>query len=93
MLLEAHDLSVSYGDIKAVNEVNFSIDSGELISIIGANGAGKTSILGSIMGIIPIKGGDIFIFFRPVFNLADSAITTGVIFLIVFQKRFFKKRR
>jgi signal peptidase II len=41
---------------------------------------------------IPIKGGDTFIFFRPVFNLADAAITTGVIILIVFQKRFFNKK-
>ncbi len=40
---------------------------------------------------VPIKGGDTFIFFRPVFNLADTAITTGVITLIVFQKRFFNK--
>lgn len=40
---------------------------------------------------IPFKGGDYFIFFRPVFNIADSAITTGVITLIVFQRRFFKK--
>lgn len=40
---------------------------------------------------IPWKGGDTFIFFRPVFNIADSAITTGVIILIVFQRKFFKK--
>ncbi|HSG68058.1 MAG TPA: lipoprotein signal peptidase [Bacteroidales bacterium] len=40
---------------------------------------------------IPFKGGDPFIFFRPVFNVADSAITTGVITLIVFQRSFFKK--
>lgn len=37
------------------------------------------------------KGSDTFIFFRPVFNIADAAITTGVITLIVFQKKFFKK--
>jgi len=40
---------------------------------------------------IPFLGGDDFLFFRPVFNLADSSITTGVIALIVFQKRYFKK--
>jgi len=40
----------------------------------------------------PWKGGDSFIFFRPVFNIADAAITTGVITLIVFQKKFFKKK-
>jgi signal peptidase II len=40
---------------------------------------------------MPWKGGDTFIFFRPVFNLADTAITTGVIILIVFQRRFFRK--
>ena len=39
----------------------------------------------------PFWGGDEFIFFRPVFNIADSAITIGVFILIFFQKRFFKK--
>lgn len=39
----------------------------------------------------PIKPGQEFIFFSPVFNLADAAISTGVIAIIVFQKRFFKK--
>jgi signal peptidase II len=41
---------------------------------------------------IPFKGGDSFIFFRPVFNIADSAITTGVMILIIFQRVFFKKK-
>ena len=38
---------------------------------------------------VPFMGGDYFIFFRPVFNIADSAITTGVLFIILFQRSFF----
>jgi signal peptidase II len=41
----------------------------------------------------PVWGGDDFIFFRPIFNLADAAISTGVITILVFQKRFFKQRK
>ena len=39
---------------------------------------------------IPFKGGHSFEFFRPIFNIADSAITVGVITIMIFQKRFFK---
>jgi signal peptidase II len=39
----------------------------------------------------PIRGGEQFIFFRPVFNIADSSITTGVLMLLIFQKKFFAK--
>lgn len=42
---------------------------------------------------IPFFGGEEFIFFRPVFNLADSAITTGVLMLIVFQRKVFPAER
>ncbi len=41
---------------------------------------------------LPIWGGEDFEFFRPIFNLADAAISTGVITILVFQKRFFKQR-
>lgn len=40
---------------------------------------------------VPFWGGEEFIFFRPVFNIADSSITIGVLMMIVFQKQFFKK--
>lgn len=48
-------------------------------------------IRGYYPGWFPFWGGNEFIFFRPVFNIADSSITVGVGILILFQKRFFKK--
>jgi branched-chain amino acid transport system ATP-binding protein len=60
-LLEVQDLHVAYGDIQAVRGVSFSLDEGELVSIIGVNGAGKSSILDALMGIIlPATGSIIF---------------------------------
>ena len=44
-------------------------------------------------GWVPYFGGENFIFFSPRFNIADSSITTGVFMLILFQKRFFAKKR
>jgi signal peptidase II len=41
---------------------------------------------------VPILGGDKFVFFSPIFNIADASITTGVISILVFQKRFFKQQ-
>jgi len=41
---------------------------------------------------VPIRGGEQFIFFRPVFNIADSSITTGVFMLLIFQNKFFEKK-
>jgi branched-chain amino acid transport system ATP-binding protein len=59
MLLEVSDLRIFYGDIRAVAGVSFALEKGELVSIIGANGAGKTSILGGIMGMVPVRQGSI----------------------------------
>lgn len=48
-------------------------------------------ISGNFPDWFPIWKGEEFLFFRPVFNIADSAISVGVVLLIIFQKRFFKK--
>ena len=60
MLLDVKNIHVAYGDIEAVCGVSFYLEKGEFVSVIGANGAGKTTILNSIMGILPSQKGSIF---------------------------------
>ncbi len=59
MLLEVKNLHIKYGDIHAIKGVSFYVQQGELVTIIGANGAGKTTILNTIMGIIHLFKGNI----------------------------------
>ena len=49
-MLKVENLSVHYGMIQAVRDVSFEVNEGEVVSLIGANGAGKTSILRTISG-------------------------------------------
>jgi len=79
MLLEARNLHIAYGDVKAVSGVSFFLEKGELVSIIGANGAGKTSILNGLMGIVPLKDGHILFNETPITSLAaHQRARTGI---------------
>jgi len=57
MLLAVEDLKVSYGNIKALHGLNFQIDEGEIVCIIGANGAGKSTTLKAISRMVPVEAG------------------------------------
>lgn len=59
-LLQVEDLRVSYGLINAIKGVSFEVNEGEIVSLIGANGAGKTSIMQSLCNIIPKAGGKVY---------------------------------
>jgi branched-chain amino acid transport system ATP-binding protein len=60
-MLNVQDLEVSYGPVAAVKGVSFSVSKGELVTIIGANGAGKSTTLKAIMGLVSVSGGDILL--------------------------------
>jgi branched-chain amino acid transport system ATP-binding protein len=57
MLLSVEELRVSYGNIKALHGLNFQIDEGEIVCIIGANGAGKSTTLKAISRLVPADEG------------------------------------
>ena len=57
MLLSVEDLRVSYGNIKALHGLSFQIEKGEIVCIIGANGAGKSTTLKAISRMVPVEVG------------------------------------
>ncbi|MDR2545886.1 MAG: ABC transporter ATP-binding protein [Lachnospiraceae bacterium] len=59
-MLEVRDLEVSYGVIQAIKGISFAVNEGEVIALIGANGAGKTTILHTITGLLSPKAGSVF---------------------------------
>ncbi|HCE43072.1 MAG TPA: branched-chain amino acid ABC transporter ATP-binding protein [Lentisphaeria bacterium] len=65
MFLEVKELSVSYGAVDALENVSLHINEGEIVALLGANGAGKSSMLDAISRIVPAKSG------RIIFNGAD----------------------
>lgn len=59
-MLEVKGIEVSYGEFLALKGINFTVDEGEIVTIIGANGAGKSTILRAIMGLVRCRKGEIF---------------------------------
>lgn len=58
-ILEFKNVSVAYGGIQALHNVSFSIPKGEIVTVIGCNGAGKTTCLRAISGIVPLQSGSV----------------------------------
>ena len=58
-LLQVENLEVNYGVIRALKGVSFEVGTGEVVALIGANGAGKTTILHTVTGLLPAKSGSI----------------------------------
>lgn len=56
-LLEIADFSINYGRNRAVKQVSLHVGAGEIVTVLGANGAGKTSLLRGLQGVVPCSGG------------------------------------
>jgi branched-chain amino acid transport system ATP-binding protein len=89
--LEVDGICVSYGDITALTDVTLNVAQGEIVALLGANGAGKSTTLKAIMGMVKLRGGKIMLDGRDVTGQpAHTAARRGVA-LVPEGRRIFKK--
>ena len=72
-MLKVNDLQVYYGVIQALKGISFEVNEGEVIALIGANGAGKTTILHTITGLIEAKAGTVEFEGKDITKLPDDS--------------------
>jgi branched-chain amino acid transport system ATP-binding protein len=73
-VLKVKGLNVFYGTIHALHDCSFEVNEGEIVSLIGANGAGKTTILNSLSGLIPYHSGEIELMGKSLYGVSPDHI-------------------
>ena len=73
-MLELRNINTFYGNIQALHDVHLTINQGEIVTLIGANGAGKSTALMSISGITPPRRGEILFQGQPIHGMMPDAI-------------------
>ncbi|MCI9467961.1 MAG: ABC transporter ATP-binding protein [Oscillospiraceae bacterium] len=88
-MLSIENLQVNYGGIEAVKGISFSVPEGEIVTLIGANGAGKSSTLRTIAGLVKPKGGSITYMGEDITGKDPTTIVTKGITLVPEGRRIF----
>lgn len=73
-LLELRNVSSFYGNVQALKDVSLQVEQGEVVTLLGANGAGKSTALRTISGLIPAASGEILFMEQPIQRLGPEAI-------------------
>ncbi len=87
-MLKVNNLSASYGYVKALKEVSIKADQGQIVSIIGANGAGKTSLLRCISGLVKPTSGTIEFLGEQIPKKPNDIVKKGIIHVPEGRKTF-----
>jgi branched-chain amino acid transport system ATP-binding protein len=88
-LLEAKNISVYYGQVKAIEDISFSVNTGEIVAMIGPNGAGKSTALKAVFGMVDLISGDILFNGESIKNLRPDEHVSKGISLIPEGRRLF----
>jgi branched-chain amino acid transport system ATP-binding protein len=79
-VLEVKKVNLAYGQMQVLKEVSLRVHGGEIVSLIGANSAGKSSMLNAISGLVPLAGGEILFEGNPIHSLpSHEIIELGII--------------
>ena len=87
--LKVHDVQVTYGKVRALRGVTLSVDEREIVSIVGANGAGKSTILKAVMGLVPITAGTVEFGDQRLDQLSPPRIVSSGVSLCPEGRRLF----
>jgi len=90
-MLELRNVKTFYGNIQALKGISIEIAEGEIITLIGANGAGKSTTLMSICGIAPPRSGEIFFMGQPIQELSPNKIVALGISQVPEGRRIFPR--
>ena len=88
-LLEIRGLSVNFGGIRAVKDISMNIEQGKIVTLIGANGAGKSTVLRAVSGLVRPKSGEILFDGERIDGLSSDAIVSRGITLVPEGRRVF----
>lgn len=88
-LLEIRNLSVSYGGINAVKEIDLNVPEGQIVTLIGANGAGKSTILRTVSGLVKTKTGSVLYRGKEILGKSPDYIVSEGITLVPEGRRVF----
>ena len=90
-MLAVNAINVRYGPIHAVRDVSLSVETGEIVTIIGANGAGKSTILKTLVGLLRSGTGEILLNGESLSSLSPAAIVSRGIALVPEGRRVFPR--
>jgi branched-chain amino acid transport system ATP-binding protein len=89
--LVLEDIDALYGDSHVLHSVSFSLQAGRVLALLGRNGAGKTTCMNTVMGLLPPRSGSVRLFGKRVERLAPEAISRAGIGLVPQGRRVFPR--